>query len=122
MFNELIYNTEYNLTNVLIAKDWHIWMIYFTRAFRAHRTLQTPKNLVQCDRKLLAKLRQSNRDELEAKLVRVHPQLLTKEELSTLMARRDRIVKFFDNEVKQKGEAAVLFDLLRSGQACGVVL
>ena len=122
IFNELIYNTDNNLTNVLITKDWHIWMIDFTRAFRLHKTLQTPKNLVQCDRKLLARLRQLDRDELEAKLVKVQPQLLTRGELDALMARRDKIVQFFDNLVKKRGEAAVLFDLPRSGQACGIGL
>ena len=120
VFNELIYNTDNNLTNVLITRDWHIWMIDFTRAFRLHKTLQTPKNLTKCDRKLLARLRQLNRDDLFEKLVK--PRYLLKNELDALMARRDKIVEFFDNEVKQKGEAEVLFDSPRSGQACGIGL
>ena len=36
---------------------------------------------------------------------------LTKSEIKALLARRDLIVKFFDNAVKEKGEAAVLYDL-----------
>jgi chromosomal replication initiator protein len=32
---------------------------------------------------------------------------------------RDKIVEFFDNEVKQKGEAAVLFDMPRVSEDCG---
>ena len=122
IFYQLIWNADINKTNVLITKDWHVWMIDFTRAFRLHKTLQAPGDLVQCDRKLLAKLRQLSRDQLEAKLVKAHPQLLTKAELDALMARRDKIVEFFDNAVKQKGEAAVLFDLPRSGQPCGARL
>jgi hypothetical protein len=30
----LIYNTNDNLTNVMISPDWHIWIIDFIRAFR----------------------------------------------------------------------------------------
>jgi hypothetical protein len=122
IFNELIYNTDNNLTNVLITKDWHIWMIDFTRSFRLHKTLKTPENLVQCDRTLLANLHRLNGQELESRLVKVSPRLLTGEELGALMARRDKIVEFFDNEVKRKGEAAVLFDLPRIGKACGAGL
>ena len=36
--------------------------------------------------------------------------------------RRDKIVAFFDKEIAAKGEAAVLFELPRSGQPCGVGL
>ena len=36
-------------------------------------------------------------------------------ELDGLLARRDKIVAFFDQEIAAKGEAAVLFDLPRSG-------
>ena len=43
-------------------------------------------------------------------------------EIDGLLARRDKIVAFFDKEIAAKGEAAVLFDLPRSGQPCGVGL
>ena len=122
VFNELVYNTDGNLTNVLITKDWHIWLIDFTRSFRLHKTLREPKNLVQCDRKLLANLRQLDPGVLQAKLVKVRPQLLSQGELDAVMARRDKIVEFFDDAVKQKGEAAVLFDLPRVGKPCGLGL
>jgi hypothetical protein len=43
-------------------------------------------------------------------------------EIDGLLARRDKIVKLFEDEVAKKGEAAVLFDLPRVGQPCGVGL
>jgi len=46
VFDELIYDTDPNLTNVLIGRDWKIWRIDFSRAFRLYRDLQNPKNLV----------------------------------------------------------------------------
>jgi hypothetical protein len=36
---------------------------------------------------------------------------LTKGEVKALLTRRDLIVKYFDNAVKEKGEGAVLYDL-----------
>jgi hypothetical protein len=37
VFDELIYDTDPNLTNVLIGEDWTIWRIDFGRAFRTSR-------------------------------------------------------------------------------------
>jgi hypothetical protein len=107
VFDQLIYNTDSNLGNLLISKDWKIWMIDHTRAFRMMKELQNPKNLSQCDRKLLTKLRELNKEVLEQKL----GHYLTKSQIEGLLCRRDRIVKFFDEQVAQKGEAEVLFDL-----------
>ena len=118
VFNELIANTDANLTNFLFTRDWQIWMFDFSRAFRATKDLLGPKNLVQCDRKLLARLREINKPLLQT---RMKP-YLNKMEIDGLLARRDKIVAFFDKEITAKGEAAVLFDLPRSGQPCGVGL
>jgi hypothetical protein len=118
VFNQLIYNTDDNLTNVMIAPDWHIWMIDFTRSFRTHKDIAEVKNLVQCDRKLLAKMKELKKDVLKEKMGRY----LTGVEIDGLLARRDRIVKFFEDEVTKKGEEAVLFDLPRASQPCGVGL
>ncbi len=118
VFRHLIYDTDANLTNFLITPDWQLWMIDFTRAFRASKDLPNPKDLVQCDRKLLAKLRELNKPLLQSRL----KPYVNEMEIEGLLARRDKIVAFFDQEITEKGEAKVLFDLPRSGQACGVGL
>jgi len=107
VFDQLIYNTDRNLGNLVITKDWKIWMIDHTRAFRMMKDLQTPQNLVQCDRKLLAKMRELTNDALTKGLERY----LNSVEIEGLLARRDKIVNFFDGQIAKKGEAAVLFDL-----------
>ena len=109
VFDQLIYNTDRNLGNLVISKDWKIWLIDHTRAFRMMKDLQTPQNLVQCDRKLLAKMRELSKEVLNEKLARY----LTDREIEGLLARRDKIVQYFDTLIAQKGEAAVLFDLER---------
>jgi hypothetical protein len=65
VFDQLIYNTDDNLGNVLITKDWKIWLIDHTRSFRLMKNLENSKNLVQCDRKLLTKLREMNKEALQ---------------------------------------------------------
>lgn len=110
VFDQLIYNTDRNLGNLVITKDWNIWMIDHTRAFRRMKDLQTPQNLVQCDRKLLAKMRELNSEVLKQKLGRY----LSDVEIDAILSRRDKIVRLFDDKIAQTGEAQVLFDLDRS--------
>jgi len=41
--DELIYDTDPNLTNVLIGEDWTVWRVDFSRAFRTNKDLRVPK-------------------------------------------------------------------------------
>jgi len=105
VFDQLVYDTDPNLTNILITEDWKIWRIDFTRAFRLNKELQSVKDLPMCDRQLLQKLRGLKGDEL---LQNTKPHL-TKSLVDALMARRDKIVAHFDQLIAEKGEAAVLY-------------
>jgi hypothetical protein len=105
VFDQLIYNQDRNLTNLMIDPDWHIWMIDHTRAFRLYATLKEKKNLVKCDRKLLAQLRT-----LDTQKLNTLKPYVNDNEIKGLLKRRDVIVKFFDDEVKAKGEEAILYD------------
>lgn len=118
VFHELVFDTDPNLTNLLITKDWQLWIIDLTRAFRLNENLRQPKNLVQCDRRLLARMRQIDQKMLKEKLSR----WLTNSEIHALDVRRAKIVRFFDAEIKAKGEAAVLYDFARTDQPCGTGL
>jgi hypothetical protein len=118
VFHELIADTDFNMTNVLISKDWNIWLIDFSRAFRITKTLPNPKRLTKVDRTLLAGMRGLTADMLQQRLGR----WLGKLELDGLVARRDLIVQFFDREIAAKGEAAVLYDMPRANEACGTGL
>ncbi len=118
IFHQLVYNVDENRTNIQITPEWRIWLIDFTRAFRPHDTLRDPRELTRCDRKLLAKLRALDEPTLQARV----RDYLTKTEIRALLARRDRIVEFFDAEIASKGEKAVLFDLTRTSEPCGTGL
>ncbi len=105
VFDELIYDSDANLTNVLIGEDWKIWRIDFSRAFRLNKDLKDPNNLVRCDRHLLEKLKTLDGNQLTEKTKRY----LTKDAVKGLMARRDKIVARFEQLISEKGEAAVLY-------------
>lgn len=105
VFSQLVYDTDRNQTNMLISEDWKLYMIDFSRAFRASRKLEDPHRLVMCDRQLLERLRKLDEHEV---LERTKPHL-RKSEVKALMARRDKILAHFAKLVTQKGEAAVLY-------------
>jgi hypothetical protein len=107
VFDQLIDNTDRNLGNLVIDKQWRMWMIDHTRAFRTPTKLRNEANLVMCDRRVLASMKKLDQDTLEEQL---RP-YLTKTEIKSMLARRDKIVKFFADAVAEKGESAVLYDL-----------
>jgi len=105
VLDQLVYDTDANLTNVLIGEDWKIYRIDFSRAFRTFKTLQRENDLVQCDRQLFTKLKALDGSELAART----KGFLTKEELRAVMARRDKIVDRFQKLIAEKGENEVLY-------------
>jgi hypothetical protein len=108
IFDELIYNTDRNLGNLLIDGDWRLWMIDHSRAFKIFKTVRREEQLgKRCPRQLLAALRGLD----EAALQRAMEDLLIAGQIEGLLGRRDQIVAHFDAEVAKRGEAAVLYDL-----------
>ena len=106
VFTQLIYDTDRsNPDNILIGKDWEVYMVDFSRAFRLYHDLRDPEDLVCCSRKLLEKLRALDAKEVEAKLGKY----LNDMELEGIMKRRDKIVEYFEKLIAEKGEAAVLY-------------
>jgi len=105
VFDELVYDTDPNLTNVLIGEDWTVWRVDLSRAFRKNKDLRAPKNLVKCDRQLLEKLKALKADELAGET----KGYLTKDEVNAVMARRDKIVATFQSLIAEKGEKEILY-------------
>src|SRR5260370_31692711 len=106
VFDQLVDDTDANLTNVLIGEDWKIWRIDFTRAFRSQKDLKDPQaNLVRCDRQLLEKLQTLHAKEVAEKT----KQYLDKDDAKAAMARRDKIVEHFQKLHAETGQSAVLY-------------
>jgi hypothetical protein len=110
IFDQLIYNFDRNLGNLLIDKQWRVWMIDHTRAFKVFDTLKEEKNLSRiCERHLLDRLRRLDR----ATLKTVMKDLLSDGQIDGLLKRRDRIAKFYEAKIAALGEGTVLYDLPR---------
>ena len=103
VFNNLVYDTDRNLGNMLIA-DWHCWMIDFTRAFRRWDKLPAQSDLQQISRGLLTSLRGLTQ---QAVADATKP-YLNDSEISALLKRRERIVSHFDQLIVDRGEGAVV--------------
>lgn len=105
IFDQLIYNVDRNMGNLLITKDWRIWAIDHTRAFRLQKTISKPEHIARCDRGVLEGLKRLDKAVLEREL----GEYLTGWERDALLARRDEIVKI----IEKAGEVG-LFDRRRS--------
>ena len=88
------------------------------RAFRLTKKLQEPERLTAVDRRLLARLRTLTRDGLEQRLRR----WVDRARIEAVLARRDLIVRIFDDLVAAKGESAVIYDSPRTSEPCGTGL
>ena len=105
VFDQLVYDADPNLTNVLIGADWTIWRVDFSRSFRTYKDLRNPGDLVRCERQLFDKLKALDANEVAEKTKRY----LTKDEVKALMARRDKIVAQFQKLSSEKGEKEVFY-------------
>ena len=117
VFDELISNTYRDTSpglylntvwdNLLITKDWTIWIIDHTAAFRTRMRLEDPGSLMRCPRTVLAKLRELNREQFQRTLGRY----LSSQQLDALDVRRALLVKHFGDQIASNGEVTVLYDL-----------
>jgi hypothetical protein len=92
VFDQLIGNTDRNLGNLLITRDWRIRAIDHTRAFRLARTIQTPANVTRCDRTMLERMKALDSATLKSA---IGPFTYT-DEIRSLLGRRDEIVKMLE--------------------------
>lgn len=109
VFDQLIANTDRNLGNLLITKNWRLWAIDHTRAFRRGSEPASFGSLTQVDRTMLEKLKGLTREMLKKEL----GGYIGSPEINALLARRDAIVKLFES----RGEV-VLYDRQPPEQGC----
>ena len=107
VFDELIQNRDRNQGNIVWTKDWTLWMIDHTRAFRLGKELLKPDQLNRCERSLLEGMRGLT---LEG-ITQVMGEIMRKDEIQAVLTRRDVIVKHFEDRIATRGEAAVLYSM-----------
>ena len=89
LFDELIANVDRNLGNMVYSKDWRLWPIDHTRAFRKNTTLRHNSYVTRCDRQVFERLKALDRDTLKREVGKY----LDDGQIKTLLTRRDLIVK-----------------------------
>ena len=105
LWDNLIYNTDRNMGNLLITSDWKIRLIDHSRTFRPFDQLKDPKALTTFSRTLLAKL-----DELNEPMLKEHlGKYLSPYQIQGLLKRRDAILALEKQLVAEKGAGAVLY-------------
>jgi hypothetical protein len=105
-FDNMVYNTDRNLQNLLITKDWELIMIDHSRAFRPLTLLKSPKDLVRFSRSMLQGLERLN----EKNLTERAGKYLPKPQIQGVLKRRDEILKLAKKMSAEKGEAFILYD------------
>jgi len=109
VFDNLIANIDRNAGNLLVyrtpvdsaqgRRDWHLVLVDHSRCFTTTKKMQFP--MTKIDRPLFDRLKALDKPMLEARLGRlIHG-------IDTLLARRDAIVRHFEELAGLKGEAAV---------------
>jgi hypothetical protein len=108
IFDQLIYNFDRNLGNLLIDRGWNVWMIDHTRGFKIFKELRSEKNLPEtCEADLYAQLRTLAKPQLQQAM----KELLGEGQVDALLGRRDRILQIYEQKIAQRGEEQVLYHL-----------
>ena len=105
LFDQLIYNVDRHLNNVLVTKDFDLRLIDHSRSFRAYKELKNPKVLTRFSQSLLDGIQKLEYQDLRKKVGRY----LVDNQIRTVLARRDAIVALAKQMVAEKGEAAVIY-------------
>lgn len=105
LFDNLIYNTDRHLNNLLVTKDFEIRLIDHSRSFRNFGVLKPDHTLTRFSRSLLAGLGKLEAADLNKRLRRY----LTPSQINSMLQRRDAILELANRLVAERGEAAVLY-------------
>ena len=107
IFDNLIYNEDRNIGNILIEPDWKLWMIDHTRAFRRWKELMNPEQVQFAERSLWEKLQTLDETEVRVKL----KNFLNPAEMNGLIERKGLLVDHIQKLIDERGEKDVLFTL-----------
>ncbi len=105
LFDNIVYNTDRNLGNLLITKDWEIVLIDHSRAFRPLTMLKSPKDLERFSRSMLEGLQRLNMQNLTERVGKYLP----KPQIEGILKRRDLAIELAKKLAAQKGDAVAYY-------------
>jgi hypothetical protein len=89
VFDQLVYNADRNLGNLLYDKNWKVYMVGNDRTFQATSDLMNPRNLTHISVSMMEALKKLSK----ANLTRSCSGYLSGPEIDALLARRDKILE-----------------------------
>jgi hypothetical protein len=105
LFDNLIYNTDIHLNQILVTKDFDIRLHDHSRSFRSIPGLKPNHGLTRFSRSLLSGLEKLERQDLSKRIGKY----ISGGQINLLLRRRDDILALAKKLVAEKGEAAVLY-------------
>jgi hypothetical protein len=106
LWDQLVFNDDRNLGNVLIDEDWNVWLIDHTRCFRVYDDVPGVKEIRYCEKTLWENLKRLDKDTVRAEL----DDYLRGTEIEGLLKRRDLLIKHIESLIEARGEDTVLFE------------
>lgn len=103
IFDNLVYNIDRNLGNLLITPDWKCYMIDHSRTFKCVDQLKSPKDMTQFSTSFMETLEKLDEESVKSKCGKY----LTEYEIRMTLKRRDRILRLYKQMVAEKGAAVV---------------
>ena len=104
-FDNLIFNEDRNSGNIVYDKNWKVWMIDHTRAFRRFDELKKAASIRYCEQGVWEKLQTLDDELIEDRL----QEFLNDAEIRALLSRRKELVSHLQEQIKKRGEAPVLW-------------
>ncbi|HSE41994.1 MAG TPA: hypothetical protein VLH08_14615 [Acidobacteriota bacterium] len=104
LFDNLIYNIDRNIGNLLIDNDWKVYMIDHSRSFKSIKILQNADKLSKFSKTTMEAL-----DKLsEEKIKLCCSNYLSGPEIRTLLVRRDMLLQRYHELLATKGDSIYL--------------
>ena len=104
LFDNLVYNIDRNLGNLLITPDWRVWMIDHSRCFKNQEKLKAERDITRFSMSMVIALKTLD----ESKLKECCGKYLSSFEIRSMLKRRDAIVQLYERMYKDQGDS-ILF-------------
>jgi hypothetical protein len=98
VFDQLVYNIDRNLGNLLYDKNWKVYMIGHDRTFKATPDLIDPRNLTHISVSMMEALKKLSK----VNLTRCCTDYLSGPEIDAVLARRNKILEVYKRVAEKK--------------------
>jgi hypothetical protein len=105
LFDLLVFNWDRHTDNILVDRDWNLWMVDHTRSFRREADLPYVDQIIICERTFWQRLQEVGDETIRQRL----KDILYDSELKGLLKRRTKLVEYLRTRIASQGERSVLF-------------